>query len=44
LEDLGVEGRIISELVLGKWCGKVATCCEHGNGPCGSTKGGEFVD
>jgi len=24
--------------------GPLAECCEHGNEPSGSTKGGEFVD
>jgi hypothetical protein len=55
-EDLGIDGRIISECVLRKWGGKVWTeficfgkgpvagSCEHGNEPSSSIKGGEFLD
>jgi hypothetical protein len=42
-EDLGVDGRIIVELILGEYGGKVwvrigpvAGFCEHGNEPSGS--------
>jgi len=55
-EDLRVYGRIILEWILGKlgvkmWAGSMwlrigpmAGCCEHGNEPSGSIKGGEFLD
>jgi hypothetical protein len=50
--DLGVNGRII-KLISEKSGGLdssglrrvlVAGCCEHGNEPSGSIKGGEFLD
>jgi hypothetical protein len=57
LEDVGVDGRIL-EWILGKYggmCvldssgsgyGPVVGCCEHGNEPSGSIRGGggEFLD
>jgi hypothetical protein len=55
LEDLGVDGKIILEWILGKRWEDVnwmhvseqepgVGCCEHGNEPSGSIKGGEFRD
>jgi hypothetical protein len=56
LEDLGVDGRIILEWILGKqdrkaWIGLIwfrigplAGSCEHSYVPSGSLKGGEFLD
>jgi hypothetical protein len=55
LEYLGVGGRIILEWILGvvRRCGldeyslgegPMAGCCEHGNEPSDSIKGGEFID
>jgi hypothetical protein len=49
-EDLGMDGRVILECIIRKYCGKVWTgsmglrigtsgCCEHGNEPSGSIKG-----
>jgi uncharacterized ferritin-like protein (DUF455 family) len=50
-EDLDVDERLILELILKEQGGKVWTgstwlrmgCCEHGNEPSGSMKGGEFL-
>jgi hypothetical protein len=51
-----VDGKIILEWILGKQAGKVwigfiwlrigtnGGCCENGNEPSGSIKGGEFLD
>jgi hypothetical protein len=53
LEDVGVDGKILLEFILGEWCGLyssgsgqglVAGRCEHCNKPLGSIKGGEFLD
>jgi len=53
-ENLGVDGKVILGWILRKYGRKVWTgfiwfrigpvvgCCEHGNEPSGSTKGGEF--
>jgi len=44
LEDLGVDGTIILEWILGKKCGRVwIASCEYGN-KASSIKGGEFRD
>jgi hypothetical protein len=50
-EGLGVDGKIILEWMgrrgldsSGSGQGPVAGCCEHGNEPSGSIKGGEFLD
>jgi hypothetical protein len=55
-EDLGVDGRIILDWMLGKQggtCeidasvlgwGPVVGCCEHDNEPSGSIKEGEFTE
>jgi hypothetical protein len=55
LEDLGLDGRVISELILGKQVGScgldssssvwglVASCCEHDNETSSSIKDGEFL-
>jgi hypothetical protein len=55
-EDQDEDGRIILEWILGKYGGKVWSgcillrigttggCCEYGNEPWGSIKGGEFLD
>jgi len=55
LADLGVHWRIMLEWILDRvrGCGlevfglgqaAVAGCCEHGNEPSGSIKGGEFLE
>jgi len=56
LKDLDVRRRIILEWILEKLVGRcgldssgsgygpVAGCCEYGNEPPGSIKGGEFLD
>jgi hypothetical protein len=56
LEDLGVGGKKILELILGKWGGRlwtgfvwvrkepVVSCCEDGNKHSGIIKGGKFLD
>jgi hypothetical protein len=56
LEDLGVDGRIILEWIIGKFGGSVwigfiwlgtgisGGLCEHDNEPSGSLKGREFLD
>jgi hypothetical protein len=50
-EDIGIDGKIILEWILGKWGGMlwdgsgqgpVAEFCEHGNEPSDFIKGGEF--
>jgi hypothetical protein len=55
-EKLGVDGRIILEWILGKYCGRWWTgciclrigqetgCFEHGYEPSSSIEGGEFLD
>jgi hypothetical protein len=50
-EDLGIEGKIILERILGRYGGRVwsgygsvADPCEHGNEPSASIKGEEFLD
>jgi hypothetical protein len=55
-EDPRIDGRIILEWILGKEGGKLWTgfiwlrigtttgSCEHGDGPSGSIKGGEFLE
>jgi hypothetical protein len=54
-EDLGVDGKIILELILGNRVGRYGLdsadsrqgtmigCCEHGNKPSASTKYGNFL-
>jgi hypothetical protein len=54
--DLGIDGKIILKLILGKWDGEcglnssdsgwglMAGSCEHGNEPCDSIKCSEFLD
>jgi hypothetical protein len=44
LEDLDVNGRIVLEWFLEKEGGKDRSCCEHGNEPPVSVKGGELLD
>jgi hypothetical protein len=56
LEELGVDGRIILEWLLGNWVGRcelvasdsrlgqVMGSCGRGNEPLGSIKGREFLD
>jgi hypothetical protein len=41
LREIGLEG--VDWMHLGQ-VGPVAGCCEHGNEPSGSVKGGEFRD
>jgi len=43
VEHLGVGGKILLEWILGSEYGPVAGCCEHGNEPSGSIKGGKFL-
>jgi hypothetical protein len=55
-EDLGVDGKILLDWILGKEAGKgewdssgseqgpVVGCCEHGNKSSRYTKGVEFLD
>jgi hypothetical protein len=54
LEDLGVDGRIILNLIFKNWDGGTSTesmwlrrgtgCCEYGDEPSGSIKCGEFLE
>jgi hypothetical protein len=55
-EDLSVDGKIILEWMLGKWCegvewirldqgqGSMVGCCEYGDEPASYIKGGGFID
>jgi hypothetical protein len=50
-EHLDVDGNMILERMLGKWCGKFWTgfiwlrgSCEYGNEPSVSIRSGDFLD
>jgi len=55
-EDLGVDGKVILELISGNWSGRCGLCssdsvrgpvagsCEHDYEPSGSIKGRRFLD